>query len=288
MGTMDTNVEVINIKPISIDISHSGLSELLEKASSLAIITATDADNGSFIRSELKRAFKTLDEKRKGMTSPLDLAKSRIMDSFKKPLDLLKATIESVDRKILDFQTKERKRVEDANREKQRLVDIKVAAEKAELKRIADEAKAKADAIQKELDEQKRLREESEKKASEEKEKGVNAILERNRLRKEAEDGKEREKLQIEEIERLKQEAKIAEDTKVKTEVVPVEKMKKITGLSTKRIQRYRVVNIEIVDRQYLIVNDDLLSDIATRSEGKAVIAGIEFYSEEILASRKV
>lgn len=280
--------EVIKIEPIELNVQHVGLAELLEQATTLVIVTANDANNGSFISAECKKAFKVLDEKRKGFTTPLNAVIGRINDGFRRPLEALKTAWGSVDEKILAFQAAERKRIDAENKERQRLIDMQVAAEKERLRKIADEERRKAVELQRQLDEEKRKRLEIEEQQKGEKKIGIDAILERNRLRKEAEEAQQREERQRLEIEELQRKAKEIENHPVLPVEMPQEKVGKILGVSIKTTQKYRVINIDLVPREYLVINHELLSDVAVKSGGNAVIEGIEFYGEESIVRRKV
>lgn len=102
------------------------------------------------------------------------------------------------------------------------------------------------------------------------------ARRERERLEKEAAKLKTPEKIQ----ERLEQaEAVIAP-------IVQVVEAEKVKGSSTKEVWKARVVDVSIVPREYMIVNQKALDAFAKATKGAINIKGVEFYSESSLNIR--
>ncbi|MFA4854007.1 MAG: hypothetical protein WC616_01475 [Candidatus Omnitrophota bacterium] len=280
--------EIIVLKPVTIKTQSIEVVKLLERSNIIVIENAVDAENGSFLRAELKKMEKAVKGEQDSYTDPLKEVMDKIKNNYKNPLAMLKAAWEKIDEKLLAYRKAEQKRVDDANKERQMLIDIQVATEKAELKKKADDMRREAELLQKKLEEEITAREEEKKKHETELNKGTDAILERKRLREEAVESKKREDEQRARIKQLEEEAEKAKNTKIITEEPPLQKVHKIMGVAVKTSWKYRVIDISMVEMEYLIVNDSLVSEIARKSKGKAVISGIEFYDEEYFAGAKV
>lgn len=60
----------------------------------------------------------------------------------------------------------------------------------------------------------------------------------------------------------------------------------KSTGISTRKVWKYRIVDVNKLPREYMIPNDALLSGLARSTQGAIPVPGIEFYAEDSLAIR--
>jgi hypothetical protein len=60
----------------------------------------------------------------------------------------------------------------------------------------------------------------------------------------------------------------------------------KWTGVSHRALYRYRVTDINAVPREYLVINEQKLAQLARDSKGSATVPGIEFYEEKTLVQR--
>jgi len=125
---------VTAIQEIEIDAEGKQLAESAElaltEAMNYKITTPVKYSSAAMVLKQIKEKSKIIEAKRKSLTSPIDEAKKRIMDFFRKPLELLAQAEEKIKDAMLDFQ-----RAEDQ-------------------KRAVEEAKARAEAEkkQKELD----------------------------------------------------------------------------------------------------------------------------------------
>lgn len=61
----------------------------------------------------------------------------------------------------------------------------------------------------------------------------------------------------------------------------------KINGINIRRIWKARIVNTNVIPREYLIPNIDALNKIAIETKGNKIIPGVAFYFEESLAASK-
>lgn len=59
----------------------------------------------------------------------------------------------------------------------------------------------------------------------------------------------------------------------------------KISGISTRKVWKHRVTDARKVPRDYLMVNEKMLSDFAKATKGAIPIEGVEFYCEEVMAA---
>lgn len=106
---------------------------------------------------------------------------------------------------------------------------------------------------------------------------------ERLRLQAEADEATRRERERLEkQAAKLKtperKEALLEQAETIIAPLVQVEEPDKRKGESTSKKWKYRVVNVEELDRQYMIPNDKMLSGIATSTKGTIKVKGIEFY----------
>ena len=176
----------------------------------------------------IKGKMKELDDRRKSITKPLDEAKARVMDLFRRPLELLGQAETVLKRAMLTFQQAQEK---------------KRQAEEAEARRVA-------------AAEQERLRREAEKAAKAAEKKG-----------------------NVEAAEQLRANVPVVPVPTVAAEPV------KVRGISTRTIWKARVLDANKVPRQYLVVNEKMLNDVAQATKGQVAVDGVEFYSEEVMAA---
>lgn len=58
----------------------------------------------------------------------------------------------------------------------------------------------------------------------------------------------------------------------------------KVAGVSTRKVWKYRIVDVNKLPREYMVPNDAMLSAFAKSTQGNIPVAGVEFYSEAVLA----
>lgn len=66
---------------------------------------------------------------------------------------------------------------------------------------------------------------------------------------------------------------------------VKVAEVPKVKGISTRKVWKARVADAAQVPREYLLVDEQKLGALARATEGSVQVPGVEFYSEDILAS---
>lgn len=93
---------------------------------------------------------------------------------------------------------------------------------------------------------------------------------------------------QAQEAIRKEQEAKLQAEVK-SGETLPVvpSTVDKVEGISIKQIWKYRVSDANAIPKEYLIPDDKKLGMLARDTKGALKIAGIEFYSEDIISATK-
>lgn len=153
---MSPNSEVLNTpiaedKPLLVHVEQPSTAAMLRSAnvkmeivSDFAVTTVEEAElAGEELRS-IKAMIKSLDDKRKAITRPLDAAKTATMDLFREPLAVLERAQEVIRTAIGKFQAEQARLAREAQ--------IRADAEAAEArKKIEEEAKAAAEAGQPEL-----------------------------------------------------------------------------------------------------------------------------------------
>jgi len=91
---------------------------------------------------EIKGKIKVLETQRKSITDPLNAAKSRIMDLFRRPIDFLTDAEASLKRAMLTFQREEERKRQEA----ERIAQEATRKEQERLRKAAEKKAAKAEA----------------------------------------------------------------------------------------------------------------------------------------------
>lgn len=130
-----------------------------------------------------------------------------------------------------------------------------------------------------------------------EKERALREARERARREKEEAERKAREaeEERREEARRLERLGKIEEAKKVIEKPLPTIEVKKQEapippapkGIHTKKIWKWRLLDISLVPREYLKLDEVKIGSLVRATKGKFKIAGIETYSEDIVATRE-
>ena len=128
-------------------------------------------------------------------------------------------------------------------------------------------------------------------------------VNEQEKIRKAEQDKLDREakEKQAKEKDRLERQAKKAEEkgdtTKAETireraQEVHIEaptvapKVQQAAGVSMRKDWKARVIDINKVPREYMIVNETALNNVASSTKGSLSIPGVEFYTVDVVASR--
>lgn len=229
-----TTAELIEIKPIEThEVRGYQLKVINLREQSNALIVkdqATYEESASLLRS-IKEMSGLVEQSRKRITSPLDIAKKLVMDLFRPSSEELEKLEIKEKRKMIDYVNEQ----ERSRREAEEKIRKEAAAKEAAEKKRLEERAAKAEASGK-----------AEK---------------------------------AEELRQQAQEVFVPDPTITST-------VQKVAGISMKQNWKARVTDVNKVPREYMIVNESMLDKMAKATKGSLAISGVEFYAEDILASR--
>ena len=68
---------------------------------------------------------------------------------------------------------------------------------------------------------------------------------------------------------------------------VVLKEQPKVKGIATREIWKFRVANVSLLPREYMLPNGKMLLAFAQATKGTIPVPGVEFYSEEIIAARR-
>lgn len=126
--------ELIKVEPINTEQAHTELPialQALSDAKALVIENQAELESAAFVLKRIKGGMKNLTTICKGITRPIDEAKSRVLDLFGKPLNFYKQAEEAIKQAILNYTT-----AQERIREKKEEA-LRVEAEEKERRRVA-------------------------------------------------------------------------------------------------------------------------------------------------------
>jgi len=264
---MSNNKGIIEVSPLDVRSVGQALKEsetILSNARAIVITTQPTYLESDVVLKRIKTKIGELEEQRKGITSPLDVAKKAVMDLFRKPTDFLKEAeqiIKDAQLKYLDEQErirheqeqKLRKQAEEARRQKE--------AQEAEWRRKEEEKRREAERLSAEAAKETNAKAKAEAEAA-----AAKAQAEADKAAVKAE-------------ERAVEAATIVAPT-----LAPVEVAK---GSAIVTRWYAEVVDVNLVPREYMIPNMKLLDGLASKVKDTFKIPGVTFKSERIIASRR-
>lgn len=212
---------------------------------------------------ELKGRAKALDERRKEITRPLDEAKKAILDLFRAPLAVLEEAEGVLKRSIITW---------DAEQERLRKIEEARLREEARKERERLEAEAR------------KAEEAARKKAEELQRKAAAEAAAGNAAKAAALADKAAAVVDNagEKAAALQQQAAVVQAPTV------VREQQKVAGISMRTRWLARVVNADLVPREYLVPNEQALNKIAEATKGSIKIPGVEIYGKsEVAASSR-
>lgn len=221
-------MEQVELNPQALTVTRE-ISELYSEIESVEIEIQEDYDNAAGVMREIKAHAKRLDETRKAMTRPLDEAKYRIIEFFRKPEEVLANAERAIKTAMIAFDRKRQAEIEEQRRK---------AAEHA-----------------KELE-----RQEKERLAAE--------------AEKALESGKATAALEM---------INKAENLQV---AVPAINAPKTEGISYRTLWKARVTDFSKLSDEFKLPNEKKLAELARAQKGGEAPAGVEFYSERVIAAR--
>ncbi|HET6329207.1 MAG TPA: hypothetical protein VFF76_00330 [Holophagaceae bacterium] len=248
----------------------------LELVANLVITTDDQYESAASLLKEVKSQANKLEETRKGITRPMDEAKQKVMDFFRAPLDKLTKAESGIKSAILVYQRKkeeEQRKIEAERRRQQEEADRKRREEEAAALRAREEAEQKQ-----------REAEAAARKAEALKTAGNTGAAA-------AAEAAAKAKAMIAEESSVKADAAVdAATTLAPLDLMetpmPQRALPKVSGLSSRKVWKARVINANLVPRDFLMVDEKKLADFAKAMGETAKVDGVEFYSEEILSSR--
>lgn len=230
---------------------------------SLALMVRTpfEYENVSGFLKIVKTKYNEIEGYRVFLKAPALEQERRIDNFFKPSLQFLKDAEKTVKDKLTGYET-EQKRI--AAEEQRRL------EEKARKEREALEAKARAER-------EKADREAAELRKKEEEARKANDLAEAVRLRNQADRIVEKSEAKAQNME---SKASQVVAPKVEAYIPPV------VGQSSRTVWKAKVINAKLVPDEYKVVDQAMLDKVAQATKGQAPIAGVEFYSEQVMSAR--
>lgn len=236
-------------------------SEAKQQALSLLVRSPREYEQVSEFVSQVKAKQKEIDGYRTYLKEPYLEGGRRVDAFFKPPLEFLKEAETAAKTKLLGYQEEQRRvaaeeqrRLDDKARKEREALEAKakqererVDAEAAEIRRKADAARDSGDLAQ--------------------------AVTMQNQATKLV------EKSEIK-AEALLSKASAVVAQKVHAYIPPV------VGQSSRTIWKARVVDAALVPREYLVVNDKMLDQVAGATKGALKVPGVEFFSDQIMSAR--
>lgn len=83
--------------------------------------------------------------------------------------------------------------------------------------------------------------------------------------------------------------AELREQAAETVSIAPVveSKVDAVVGMSTRKVWKFKIVDVNKIPREYLIPDEKLIGKMGEVTKGTRKIDGIEFYSEDIIVSRR-
>jgi hypothetical protein len=144
LQTKGEPMETVDIKPIDISVVKEAEQEtqlMVGEAKSLEIKTQNDFELAGTLRMKIKGRIKELDEKRKSITAPLDLAKKNIMALFNPIIDRLNEGVSIIDKGTIVYSDEQDRKAREIQARAEE--EARKAREKAEAKARELEAQGK-------------------------------------------------------------------------------------------------------------------------------------------------
>ena len=255
------------------------VAALAERGAALIVRdTETYAHAGVLLR-DIKSAGKALDDRRKGITTPLDAAKKAVMDLFRAPTEALDRAEATIKRGLADYESEQRRIAEaKAETERRRLREEEAARQKqAELERVAREeeerlrlATVKAAADKAELD--------AALSGSIGAEFAAQDAADAVETERKAAEARQRE-ADYQEVVKREEAAKAANRVQA---AAPI----KLAGISYRETWHAEVIDPRAVPREYLIPDAQRISAVVRATKGTVQIAGVKIWSDNTPAAR--
>ena len=142
-------MDTVTINPIDVSIIKEEEKEtelIVRQAQAIVIKSQEDYVVAGDLRKRIKGKIKELDEKRKSITAPLDLAKKNIMALFNPIIDMLNKGIENLDAGVIAYDEIQERKAREAQAKAEE--EARKAREKAEARARELEAQGKTEKAQ--------------------------------------------------------------------------------------------------------------------------------------------
>lgn len=243
--------------------------QYLDEAESVIIGDATGYKEIYDKAVESKYLMDEAEGKRVAMVKPFNGFVDTVNTAFKTQSKNFKLAIDGFKKAMITYDEIQRKKALEEQRKKD------------------EEAKKKAD----ELAEKARLEQEKADKAREEaqraKDEADRLAIQGNidEAEKLIEDAKKLDK-QADKLETKAENLQVKSEVVLETAPVIVAETERMPGSAKSQTWKYRVVDINKVDRKFLMLNDKLVSSIVKASKGAVEMDGLEIYSENTMSIR--
>ena len=150
--TTETMIEVAPINTKQAGEYSTKALELTTQAKALTIKNQPDLERAADLRKVIKDMGKTLEEARKKITSPLDVAKKAVMDLFRAPAESLEEAEKLINRSIMTYTTEQERLRLEAEAKLRKAAEAEEAKIRAEKERQERVWRDKQEAAQKEAE----------------------------------------------------------------------------------------------------------------------------------------
>lgn len=215
----------------------------------------------------IKGRIKTLNEQRLTITRPLDAAKEAVMSLFRKPLETLAEAETVIKKAMLTYQEAENKKSREEQARRQAIAD----AERRAVEAQAKEKQAIAD-----LAEQNRVA--AEVTLNEAISSGDTAVIAQAETVVESARAVESEKQSV--AATLEVAAAVI-SAPVTANTAPTAK-----GISTRENWKFEITDINLIPREYMLVDEKKIGQVVKALKKDTNIAGIRAYPESAIAAR--
>lgn len=269
----NSTAELIEVKPIS---THSAVeysksaSDLLTSIKILEVDDQASYEEMALLLSKNKDLNKKAELERKKITDPIDVARKAAMDLFR-PIVAYFEDGEKIAKNKMIAYSNEQERI---RAEHERKLREQAAAEESRQRKIKEDQEAAW------------RKKEAEAKAELDRQNALIAKAKNEKQRAEAEAAAAKARAEQEKAARLAEERRQQADEIFVPAPTISPTIEKPSGISMKKNWKARITNADLVPRNYMIVNEKMLDGIAKSTKGALKIEGVEFYSEDILASR--
>jgi len=135
--------EQITVQPIDVEEVENSASDVValsERSSDLIIENQEQYESASEFLKQVKSRIKELDNERKSITKPLDEAKKRVMDLFRKPLDLLDKAEKKIKSVMIAYTNEQERKAREEEERLRKLAEKQAEEERKRLEKRIERA----------------------------------------------------------------------------------------------------------------------------------------------------